>query len=246
MHTCIDVKSWRTHMRDAHVYRQNVGSVHLRMRVSFTAESTESGSLQDLIGYFFPKAIFTSFLSDFHQDFGVLTYRLTCRIWSDIYIIKNIRYSKKCLNSRESVTDGVRNWQFSLYIPLKNQNFDNRASSCFKLAKIKPRAKMSWSWDIFYVFLAQSPPKKNIFFYKSLIFTWNACKKILPKKIFFIRATPPQKNGNFSKKIFLHLLIFKIFTLSKFHSPMCWNGWDFRKKREKPIFLTLDHMGTPP
>ena len=27
--------------------------------------------------------------------------------------------------------------------PLKNQNFENRASSCFKLAKIKPRAKMS-------------------------------------------------------------------------------------------------------
>ena len=50
-------------MRDAHVYRQNVGSVHLRMRVSFTAESTESGSLQDLIGYFFPlfsKAILRS------------------------------------------------------------------------------------------------------------------------------------------------------------------------------------------
>ena len=27
--------------------------------------------------------------------------------------------------------------------PLKNQNFENRASTCFKLAKIKPRAKIS-------------------------------------------------------------------------------------------------------
>ena len=28
-----------------------------------------------------------------------------------------------------------------------NQNFENRASSCFKLAQIRPRAKMSWCWD---------------------------------------------------------------------------------------------------
>ena len=27
--------------------------------------------------------------------------------------------------------------------PLRNQNFENRASSCFKLAKIKPRARTS-------------------------------------------------------------------------------------------------------
>ena len=79
------------------------------------------------------------------------------------------------------------------------------------------------------------PLNKNI--YKSLIFTLNVCKNILGD---------PLKKGNFSKKIFLHLLISKIFTLSKFHSPICWNGWDFRKKREKHIFLTLDHMGTPP
>ena len=46
--------------------------------------------------------------------------------------------------------------------PLKNQNFENRASSCFKLAKIKPRAKMSGSWDISFIFLAQSPLKKII------------------------------------------------------------------------------------
>ena len=27
--------------------------------------------------------------------------------------------------------------------PLKNQNFENRASTCFKLAQIRPRAKIS-------------------------------------------------------------------------------------------------------
>ena len=31
--------------------------------------------------------------------------------------------------------------------PLKNQNFENRASTCFKLAQIRPRAKISWIWD---------------------------------------------------------------------------------------------------
>jgi len=44
-----------------------------------------------------------------------------------------------------------------------------------------------------------------------------------------------------------HIFCPKIFTLSKFHSPMCWNGWDFReKKHENPTFLTLDHMGGTP
>ena len=39
------------------------------------------------------------------------------------------------------------------------------------------------------------------------------------------------------------------YSLSKFHSPMCWNGWDFCISQRGPIysgFLTLDHMGTPP
>ena len=30
--------------------------------------------------------------------------------------------------------------------PLKNQNFENQASSCFKLAQIRPRAKISLPW----------------------------------------------------------------------------------------------------
>ena len=44
------------------------------------------------------------------------------------------------------------------------------------------------------------------------------------------------------------MLIFclEIFTLSKFHSPMCWNDWDFWKKNTKTqFFFTLDHMETP-
>merc|ERR1711923_403912 len=53
-------------------------------------------------------------------------------------------------------------------------------------------------------------------------------QKNFDQNFFFIRATP-LKNGNFSKKIFLHLLIFKIFTLSKFHSPMCRNGRNVTK-----------------
>ena len=45
--------------------------------------------------------------------------------------------------------------------PLKNQNFENRASSCFKLAKIKPRAKMSGSWDIFFFLRPRALKKKK-------------------------------------------------------------------------------------
>merc|ERR1712154_733933 len=45
--------------------------------------------------------------------------------------------------------------------PLKNQNFENRASSCFKLAKNKPRAKMSGSWDIFLFFRPRERKKKK-------------------------------------------------------------------------------------
>ena len=44
--------------------------------------------------------------------------------------------------------------------PLKNQNFENRASSCFKLAKNKPRAKMSGSWGIFFFFWPRALQKK--------------------------------------------------------------------------------------
>ena len=35
--------------------------------------------------------------------------------------------------------------------PLKNQNFENRASICFKLAQIRPRAKISWAWDFWWL-----------------------------------------------------------------------------------------------
>merc|ERR1711923_646621 len=45
--------------------------------------------------------------------------------------------------------------------PLKNQNFENRDSLCFKLAKIKPRAKMSGSWDIFFFLRPQTKKKKK-------------------------------------------------------------------------------------
>ena len=60
--------------------------------------------------------------------------------------------------------------------------------------------------------------KKKIFI-KVLFLAETRAKKFWPKIFFFIRATP-LKNGNFSKKKFLHLLILKIFTLSKFHSPI--------------------------
>merc|ERR1712102_263486 len=37
----------------------------------------------------------------------------------------------------------------------------------------------------------------------------------------------------FKKIIILYLLIFKIFTLSTFHSPMCRNGRNFTQKKRK-------------
>ena len=57
---------------------------------------------------------------------------------------------------------------------------------------------------------------------------------------FFYKATP-LKNVNFCERFLFQFFCLKIFTLSTFHSLMCWNGRDFRKK----YFLTLDHMGTP-
>ena len=39
----------------------------------------------------------------------------------------------------------------NLGTPLKTQNFENRASSCFKLAQIRPRTKMSWAWDFWWL-----------------------------------------------------------------------------------------------
>ena len=46
-----------------------------------------------------------------------------------------------------------------------------------------------------------------------------------------------KKMGIFRKKIFLHFFGIKIVFLSKFHSPRCCNGLNFRKKHEKSIFV---------
>ena len=50
--------------------------------------------------------------------------------------------------------------------------------------------------------------KKKKIFYKSLIFTWNVCKKILTKKIFFYKGDPPKK-WEFFKKNFFAFVNFK-------------------------------------
>ena len=87
---------------------------------------------------------------------------------------------------------------------------------------------------------APKKKKKKKIFKKVFFLPETGEKKFWPKNFFFIRGTP-LKNGNFSKKIFLHLLILKIFTLSKCHSPMCWNGWDFREKKntKKKTFCNI-------
>ena len=59
-----------------------------------------------------------------------------------------------------------------------------------------------------------------------------APKKTKQKQTFFYKGDPPKKL-EFFKKNYLHLLIFKIFILSKFHSPMCRNGRNFTKKKIK-------------
>ena len=85
--------------------------------------------------------------------------------------------------------------------PLKNQNFENRVSLCFKLAKIKPRAKMSGSWDIFFLFTAQSPKKKKKCLQKSYFCLKRVQKNFDPKLlffyfIFFVKGSGPKKNKN--------------------------------------------------
>ena len=72
--------------------------------------------------------------------------------------------------------------------------------------------------------------KKN---QKKAYFYLKRVQKNFDQKIFFFIRATPLKNRNFSKKIILHLLILKIFTLSKFHSPMCRNGRNFTKKPKK-------------
>merc|ERR1712102_47074 len=80
--------------------------------------------------------------------------------------------------------------------------------------------------------LKKKKKKKKNFLQKSYFYLKRVQKNFDQKNFFFIRATP-LKNRNFSKKKNLHLLILKIFTLSKFHSPMCRNGRNFTKKPKK-------------
>ena len=65
----------------------------------------------------------------------------------------------------------------------------------------------------------------KIFFSKCLIFIWNVFWA-------FKKGWPP-KTWKFSKKIILHYQNLKIFTLSKCHSPMWWNGWNVHWKTKK-------------
>ena len=53
-------------------------------------------------------------------------------------MLKWLRFSKK--NTKKRILKNAHRIR-------KNQNFENRATSCFKLAQIRPRAKISWIWD---------------------------------------------------------------------------------------------------
>merc|ERR1712102_143399 len=50
--------------------------------------------------------------------------------------------------------------------PLKNQNFENRASSCFKLAQIRPRAKISLTWVFWWLRKTWTHKHTRFMFYK--------------------------------------------------------------------------------
>ena len=81
--------------------------------------------------------------------------------------------------------------------------------------------------------ISKKRKRKYIYFFlQKSYFYLNRVQKNFDQKFFFYKGDPP-KNGNFSKIFFLHLLILKIFTLSKFHSPMCRNGRNFTKKTKK-------------
>ena len=102
-----------------------------------------------------------------------------------------------------------------------------------KISKIGLRHVLSWSKlslepkchdpGTFFTFFALDRfggPKLFFVFFTKVVFLPETRAKILGQKYFFYKGDPP-KNGNFSKIFFLHLLISKIFTLSKFHSPIC-------------------------
>ena len=57
-------------------------------------------------------------------------------------------FGKNCLKIvADKYLSDIQGLFNSIYgTPLKNQNFENRAPSCFKLAQIRPRAKISWAW----------------------------------------------------------------------------------------------------
>ena len=52
-------------------------------------------------------------------------------------------------------------------------------------------------------------------------------------KINNYKGDPLKKNEFFPQFFFYIFTKIKIFTLSKFHSPMSWNGWDFYSKTQK-------------
>ena len=88
--------------------------------------------------------------------------------------------------------------------------------------------------------------KKRIFFLQKSYFLSETCAKKLSKKYFCYKGgpPPPKKKCDFLR-LFFTFLVWK-YLLSKFRSHMCWNGWDFREKKPpgKPMFSSLDHMGT--
>ena len=67
---------------------------------------------------------------------------------------------------------------------------------------------------------------------------WGNCEKTHNFRIYKLQKDTKngQKNGNLKKKNFLHFFGIKIVFLSKFHSPRCCNGLNFRKKHEKKHF----------
>ena len=153
--------------------------------------------------------------------------------------------------------------------PLKNQNFQNRTSTRFKLARIRSRIKISETctnifWAIFFI---RATPLNNVNFWEKF------CLYIFRKKIFSLSKFQSYvlKWLRFSKKhenpIFLHWTIWaphlknqnfglrhvltwpKLGLEPKFHES--WTIGGFGKRAQSVIqypadFLTLDHMGNPP
>jgi len=74
------------------------------------------------------------------------------------------------------------------------------------------------------------------FFFTSLIFY---LKRVQIKFWALFHNGDPPKMWIF-EIFFVHIFGLEIFALSKLHSPMCWNGWDFRRKQtQKNNFMIL-------